>query len=110
MLEASSEGWLAGVWLKRYLVLAVLLALVACREQDGPDPVSGTHPRPALARDDQVNFKFTQASYADAIERAGPGVVTIRATRRLRAVQQHPFLADPLSGDLQAQAVRQLAL
>ena len=96
--------------MKRYLVLAVLLTLVACREQDGPDPVSGTHPRPALARDDQVNFKFTQASYAEAIERAGPGVVTIRATRRLRAVQQHPFLADPLSGDLQAQAGRQLAL
>jgi len=60
--------------MKRYLVLAVLLTLVACREQDGPDPVSGTHPRPALARDDQVNFKFTQASYAEAIERAGPGV------------------------------------
>ena len=95
--------------MKRYLVLAVLLTLVACREQDGLDPVSGTHPRPALARDDQVNFKFTQASYAEAIERAGPGVVTIRAARRLRAVQQ-PFLADPLSGGLQPDAGRQLAL
>ena len=29
--------------MKRYLVLAVLLTLVACREQDGLDPVSGTH-------------------------------------------------------------------
>ena len=96
--------------MKRYLVLAVLLTLVACREQDGLDPVSGTHPRPALAHDDQVNFKFTQASYAEAIERAGPGVVTIRAARRLRAVQQHPFLADPLSGGLQPDAGRQLAL
>ena len=92
----------------RYLVLAVLLTLVACREQDGLDPVSRPHPTPALAREDQVNFKFTQASYADAIERAGPGVVTIRATRRLRAVQQ-PFLADPLS-DGQPDAGRQLAL
>ena len=27
--------------MKRYLVLAVLLTLVACREQDGLDPVSG---------------------------------------------------------------------
>ena len=101
--------------MKRYLVLAVLLTFVACREQDGLDPVSGTHPGPALARDgpalardDQVNFKFTQASYAEAIERAGPGVVTIRAARRLRAVQQ-PFLADPLSGG-QPDAGRQLAL
>jgi hypothetical protein len=59
ILESSSEDWLAGVWMKRYLVLAVLLTLVACREQDGLDPVSGTHPRPALAHDDQVNFKFT---------------------------------------------------
>jgi hypothetical protein len=82
--------------MKRSLVLAVLLTLVACREQDGLEPVSRTHPRAAQARDDQVNFKFTQASYADAIERAGPGVVTIRAARRQRAAQQ-PFLADPLS-------------
>ena len=95
--------------MKRYLVLAVLLTLVACREQDGLGPISRT--QPALARDDQVNFKFTQASYAEAIERAGPGVVTIRAARRLqRAVQQHPLLADPLSGDLQADPGRQLAL
>ena len=95
--------------MKRSLVLAVLLTLVACREQDGLEPVSRTHPRAAQARDDQVNFKFTQASYADAIERAGPGVVTIRAARRQRAAQQ-PFLADPLSGGLQPDAGRQLAL
>lgn len=85
--------------MKRYLVLVVLLMLVACRKQDGLDSGIRTHPRAALARDDQVNFKFTQASYAEAIERAGPGVVTIRAARRPRAVQQHPFLADPLSRD-----------
>ncbi|HVR16612.1 MAG TPA: trypsin-like peptidase domain-containing protein, partial [Candidatus Limnocylindrales bacterium] len=109
ILESSSEDWLAGVWMKRYLVLAVLLTLVACREQDGLEPVSRTHPRAAQARDDQVNFKFTQASYADAIERAGPGVVTIRAARRQWAAQQ-PFLADPLSGGLQPDAGRQLAL
>ena len=95
--------------MKRSLVLAVLLTLVACREQDRLEPVSRIHPRAAQARDDQVNFKFTQASYAEAIERAGPGVVTIRAARRLRAAQQ-PFLADPLSGGLQPDADRQLAL
>ena len=34
-------------------------------------------------------------SYADIVERAGPAVVTIRAAKRARAPQQHPFFNDP---------------
>jgi len=104
--------------MRRYLVLAVLLALVACRKQDGLDLVSRAHRKTALASDDQVNFKLTQASYAEAIERAGPGVVTIRAARRMHTVQQDALLTDPLlrdffgqsSGRLQPDAGLQLAL
>src|SRR5947209_6261387 len=34
-------------------------------------------------------------SYADAVDRAAPAVVTIRSNRRARAAQQFPFLDDP---------------
>src|SRR5262249_51708026 len=34
-------------------------------------------------------------SYADAVDRASPAVVIIRAARRLRAPQQFPFFEDP---------------
>jgi serine protease Do len=35
------------------------------------------------------------SSYADAVDRAAPAVVTIRSERRLRAPQQFPFFDDP---------------
>jgi Do/DeqQ family serine protease len=38
-------------------------------------------------------------SYADVVDRVAPGVVTIRAERRVRAPRQHPFFNDPLFRD-----------
>jgi len=35
-------------------------------------------------------------SYADAVDRVAPAVVTIRSSRRARAAQQFPFAEDPL--------------
>jgi Do/DeqQ family serine protease len=37
-----------------------------------------------------------QVSYADVVDRVGPGVVTIRSARRVRAPRQFPFADDPL--------------
>jgi len=66
------------------LVLAVL-ALVSCNHQNrasGPPETRQTPTGPLI-------------SYADMLDHVSPAVVTIRASRRVRAAQQFPFFDDP---------------
>jgi Do/DeqQ family serine protease len=87
--------------MKQGLTLAILvLFLAACQKKDEPPKQPPTPvPPPKAAASSDVRSSSSQASYADAVERVGPGVVTIRAARRGRAPRQHPFLADPLFRD-----------
>ncbi|MCE3243718.1 MAG: protease Do [Deltaproteobacteria bacterium] len=48
-----------------------------------------------LSACEKQEAKAPTPSYADVVERAGPAVVTIRAAKRARAPQQHPFFNDP---------------
>jgi serine protease Do len=66
------------------LVLAAL-ALVSCNRQNragGPPETRQTPTGPLI-------------SYADMLDHVSPAVVTIRASRRVRAAQQFPFMDDP---------------
>jgi serine protease Do len=87
--------------MKQGLTLAILvLFLAACQKKDEPPKQPPTPvPPPKAAASNEVRSSSSQASYADAVERVGPGVVTIRAARRGRAPRQHPFLDDPLFRD-----------
>src|SRR3954451_1209620 len=66
------------------LLLATLL-LVSCNRQFR----SGGAPEPRQAPSTPL------ISYADMVDRVAPAVVTIRASRRVRAPQQFPFMDDP---------------
>jgi serine protease Do len=77
---------------------SLVFSLVACevkqasKESPAPAPQAQTPAEPR--RSSPV------ASYAEAVERVAPGVVTIRAARRTRAPRQHPFFNDPTMRDL----------
>ena len=77
----------------------VLLALAACKRDEPPKQPPTPVPPPQTSAAAPGTPASAQASYADAVERAGPGVVTIRAERRVRAPQQHPFFDDPMLRD-----------
>src|SRR5438270_10849144 len=64
-----------------------------CRRQGG----TFTLPQPATGNGASVNVEHN--SYADVVSRVAPAVVTIRAERRVRAPQQHPFFDDPFFQD-----------
>jgi serine protease Do len=87
--------------MKPGLALAILIfSLAACQKKDEPPKQPPTPvPPPKAAASNEVRSSSAQASYADAVERVGAGVVTIRAARRGRAPRQHPFLDDPLFRD-----------
>jgi len=78
--------------------MSLVFSLVACevkqasKESPAPAPQAQTPAEPR--RSSPV------ASYAEAVERVAPGVVTIRAARRTRAPRQHPFFNDPTMRDL----------
>ena len=77
----------------------VLLVLAACKRDEPPKQPPTPAPPPQTTAPAPAGLASPQASYADAVERAGPGVVTIRAERRVRAPQQHPFFDDPILRD-----------
>lgn len=77
----------------------VLLVLAACKRDEPPKQPPTPVPPPQTTAPAPAGLASPQASYADAVERAGPGVVTIRAERRVRAPQQHPFFDDPILRD-----------
>ena len=95
--------------MKRYLVLAVLLTLVACREQDGLNRSAGL----TLGQHWRATTRLI-SNYPGFVCRSDrtcwSGCRNNSGHAPAAGGQQHPFLADPLSGDLQAQAGRQLAL
>ena len=73
-------------------------SLVACEINEAPKKSAA--PPPATATADTAPRRSSPvASYADTVERVGPGVVTIRAARRARAPRQHPFFNDPALRD-----------
>src|SRR3954449_11203160 len=65
------------------LLLASLLLVSCNRSRYGGAPEPRQAPTTALV------------SYADMVDRVAPAVVTIRASRRVRAPQQFPFMDDP---------------
>src|SRR5437868_8412228 len=76
------------------LILFAFASLTSgCRRQGG----TFTLPQPASDNGSSVNVEHN--SYADVVARVAPAVVTIRAERRVRAPQQHPFFDDPFFQD-----------
>jgi Do/DeqQ family serine protease len=82
--------------------LIVLLLGAGCQRQDPappkPEAPSKTAPAPVAAPSDNGRVA-PQSSYAAVVDRVGPGVVTIRSERRVRAPRQFPFSNDPLLRD-----------
>ena len=77
---------------------SAVLALAACEVKRAPQEASAP---PTQAQAPSVPARTAPvASYAEAVERVATGVVTIRAARRTRAPQQHPFFTDPALRDL----------
>lgn len=84
---------------KIYALTLVLLVLAACKKEQAPKQPPTPVPPPQTAAAEPRAPAFSPASYADAVERVAPGVVTIRAERRARAPRQHPFFDDPILRD-----------
>src|ERR671929_34297 len=87
---------------KLLTVMLLALALTACKKKEAPTapPAPPTSPPAPKAATAETRAPAPPAlSYADAVERVAPGVVTIRAERRARAPRQHPFFNDPLFRD-----------
>src|SRR5918992_247305 len=84
------------------ITLTLVLLAVACERQD-PAPKAelpnktSQAPLPAPSENGRTT---PQVSYAEVVDRVGPGVVTIRSERRVRAPRQHPFFNDPFFGEL----------
>ncbi|HET7392437.1 MAG TPA: Do family serine endopeptidase [Candidatus Binatia bacterium] len=81
-------------------LIVILLAcfLSACEKQEAKAPAPEATPPVAEKKTvsaEQPPPAAVPGSYADVVERAGPAVVTIRAAKRARAPQQHPFFNDP---------------
>jgi S1-C subfamily serine protease len=84
---------------KTFTLAVLLLVLVGCRREEKPkQPPTPLPPPKASATEPRAAVSST-ASYADAVDRASPGVVSIRAEQRGRAPQQHPFFNDPMLRD-----------
>src|SRR2546423_4734381 len=76
------------------LILFAFASLTSgCRRQGG----TFTLPQPATGNGASVTVEHN--SYADVVSKVAPAVVTIRAERRVRAPQQHPFFDDPFFQD-----------
>jgi len=67
------------------------LALLSCNRPGSVN--AGSQPRQIPSGNVSVSGPIL--SYADTVDRVAPAVVTIRASRRVRAPQQFPFLDDP---------------
>jgi serine protease Do len=84
---------------KAFTLVVFLLILIACRREEKPKQPPTPLPPPQTTASEPRAAISSTASYADAVERASPGVVSIRAERRGRAPQQHPFFNDPMLRD-----------
>jgi serine protease Do len=82
------------VYLQSLLVsFVIILSSMACKGRNSSMPVAAnTSPSvPAPV----TNGIASQNSYADVVARVSPAVVSIKAERRVRPAQQHPFFDDP---------------
>jgi len=76
------------------LILLVLFSVAACDRQTSANGTVTTPP--VTTPSEVVNATVAaQNSYADAVSRVTPAVVTINSTGRARAPQQHHFFDDP---------------
>jgi len=102
--------------MKQAIIIALLLfSISACQKK--ADSTSNTASNtaasqpPATPAAKDSGATLPQLSYADVVQHVGPGVVTIRAARRVRAPRQIPFSNDPLFrqffGDIFPQERRQ---
>jgi Do/DeqQ family serine protease len=83
--------------MKRAILIALLLFSVsACQKKADSSSNTVSSQPPAKPAAKNSGATLPQLSYADVVERVGPGVVTIRAARRVRAPRQIPFSDDPL--------------
>lgn len=78
--------------------LVVSLAFIGCgsirsKAESNNSPITFT---PSAATATAPAAGAMQNSYADVVARVAPAVVTVRAERRGRAGQQHPFMDDPM--------------
>jgi serine protease Do len=74
------------------LTVAVCLLLISC--QSHPSTTNaGSVPRELPTGSPQINGPVL--SYADVVDHVAPAVVTIHASKRVRAPQQFPFFDDP---------------
>jgi Do/DeqQ family serine protease len=85
--------------MKPALIISLLACfLSACEKQEAKAPAPAATP-PVVEEKKTASAgqppPAAPGSYADVVERAGPAVVTIRAAKRSRAPQQHPFFNDP---------------
>jgi Do/DeqQ family serine protease len=85
--------------MNKIFVIGILgLFLSACEKQEAKAPAPSAAPpieEKKTASAERPPPAAAPGSYADVVERAGPAVVTIRAAKRVRAPQQHPFFNDP---------------
>jgi Do/DeqQ family serine protease len=81
------------------LLIGILVCfLPACEKQEAKAPAPKATPpveEKKMASAEKAPPAASPGSYAEVVERAGPAVVTIRAAKRVRAPQQHPFFNDP---------------
>ena len=85
--------------MKSVLLIGLLACVLsACEKQEAKAPAPAATP-PVVQEKKTASAEqpppAAPGSYADVVERAGPAVVTIRAAKRSRAPQQHPFFNDP---------------
>jgi Do/DeqQ family serine protease len=86
--------------MKHMLAVALIVVVLAgCKREEAPKQPPTPVPPPKAASAETRAPDSALTSYADAVERVAPGVVTVRAERRVRAPQQHPFLDDPAFRD-----------
>jgi serine protease Do len=86
--------------MRRLLLPLIILAVIGCREKQRKPERPTSPPTPTTSSQQETKASFPQYSYAEVVERVGPGVVTIRSERRVRAPRQHPFFNDPRLGEL----------
>lgn len=80
-----------------FMIGILVLFLSACDKKEAPAPAPEVKAPVAEKKTAAAERPpaASPGSYADVVERAGPAVVTIRAAKRARAPQQHPFFEDP---------------
>lgn len=90
-----------GKLIKILSAAALTLSIAACDKKEVPkQPVPSPPPPKTAEAAPSPSSPGTIISYAEAVQRVAPAVVTVRSARRMRAPRQHPFFNDPALRDL----------